>query len=89
MVVVDRFVDGVGVGLAGAVAVDRHRNMFDEFTQLRFVIVGNRFPGSLALSLGSHNETVPTVRGVSCHVHPAGMVLRNVGQRPEPFPGLV
>ncbi len=33
MVVVDRFIDGVGVGLAAAVAVDRNRNVVDEFIQ--------------------------------------------------------
>ena len=59
MVVVDRFIDGVGVGLAAAVAVDRNRNVVDEFIQPPLVIVGHGFPGGLAFGLGTHNETIP------------------------------
>ncbi len=59
MVVVDRFIDGVGIDLAAAVAVDRNRNVVDELTQPPLVIAGHGFPGGLAFGLGAHNETIP------------------------------
>jgi hypothetical protein len=40
VIVVDRLVDGVGVDLAGAVAVERGRNVFDELGQSRLVVGG-------------------------------------------------
>ena len=61
MVVMDRFVDGVGVDLATAVAVDRNRNVVDELTQPLLVIAGHRVPGGMAFGLGSHNETISTI----------------------------
>lgn len=60
MIVVDRFVDGISVDLAGAVAVDRNGNMFDEFTQPCLVIAGHGVPRGLAFGLRCHNGTIPT-----------------------------
>ena len=59
VIVVDRLVDGVGVDLAGAVAVERDRNVFDELGQLRLVVGGYAFTRGPAFSLRPHNGTIP------------------------------
>lgn len=86
MVVVDRFVDGVGVDLANAVAVDRHRNMFVSSPSCA-VIVGNAFLAAWRSALVPTRRYPPSAASLTTST--GGMVLRNVGQRPEPFPGLV
>jgi hypothetical protein len=53
VIVVDRLVDGVGVDLAGAVAVERGRNVFDELTQSRLMIGGYAFARGSAFGLRS------------------------------------
>ncbi len=65
---VDRFIDGVGVGLAAAVAVDRNRNVVDEFIQLPLVIVGHDFPTAWRSAL------VPTTRRYPLPVLATGLL---------------
>ena len=65
MIVVDDLVDGVSVDLAGTVAIDRTRDIFDELTQPRLVIAGYGFPGGPAFGLRSHSATIPTIGAVS------------------------
>jgi hypothetical protein len=43
LIVVDHLVNGVGVDLAGAVALERGRNVFDELGQSRLVVGGYAF----------------------------------------------
>jgi len=59
VIVVDRLVDGVGVDLAGAVTVDRSRNVLDELGQLRLVIGGYAFARCPAFGLRPHSGTIP------------------------------
>ena len=65
MIVVDRLVDGVGVDLAGAVAVDRGRNVFDELTQSRLVVGGYAFARGPAFGLRPDSGTIPPPAVVS------------------------
>jgi hypothetical protein len=67
VIVVDRLVDGVGVDLAGAVAVDRGRNVFDELTQSPLMVGGYAFARGPAFGLRPHSETIPPPSAVgSC-----------------------
>ena len=70
MIVVDRLIDGVGIDLAGAVAVDRYRDVLDKMGQLRLVIPGYAFARCPAFGLSTHGETIPssptTVMDVNC-----------------------
>ena len=59
VIVVDALVDGVGVDLAGAVAVERGRNVFDELGQLRLVVGGYAFTRGPAFGLRPHSGTIP------------------------------
>jgi hypothetical protein len=49
LIVVERLVNGVGVELADAVALERGRNVFDEFGESRLVIGGYAFARGLSL----------------------------------------
>ena len=58
VIVVDRLVDGVGVDLAGAVALERGRNVFDKRGQLRLV-GGYAIAHGPAFGLRPHSGTIP------------------------------
>src|SRR5579859_3607243 len=56
VVVVDRFIRGIGVDLAGAVAVDLCPDVAEQSGQLRFVVVAHAFARGAPLSLGGHDR---------------------------------
>lgn len=70
VVLVDRLVDLVGVLLAGAEAVDGHRDPVNELAQARLVIGRHQRPTGLALTLRAHASIVPARS-------PTGEVSRN------------
>jgi len=59
VVVVDRHVHGIGVDRAGAVAVDRCRDVAEQLDQLRLVVGADPFQRSAPLSIRGHDGTVP------------------------------
>lgn len=64
VIVVDRLVEGVGVDLAGAVAVKRIRDVFEELGQSRLVVGGYAFTRGPAFGLRPHSETIPRSRAI-------------------------
>jgi len=60
VIAVNGLVNGVGVDFAGAVAVDRRRDVFDEIGQSRLVIGGYPFARCPAFGLRPHGGTIPT-----------------------------
>ena len=65
VVAVDRLIRGIGVDLAGTVAVDRNRDVFDELTQSRLVVGGYAFARGPAFGLRPHSGTIPPPAVVS------------------------
>ena len=59
VIVAYRLVDGVDVDLAGVVAVERSRNVFDELGQSRLVVGGYAFTRGPAFGLRPHSGTIP------------------------------
>jgi len=55
MVVVDRFVHGVSVDLAGAIAIHRHCDLGKQSGQLRLVVSAHPFAGGPPFSFGAHD----------------------------------
>ena len=55
VVVVDRLIRGIGVDLAGAVAVDLCPDMAEKSGQLRFVVGAHAFARGAPLSFGGHD----------------------------------
>ena len=55
-IVVDRFVNGVGVDLAGAVAIDRCRDVAEQFGQLRLMVSTHAFARGVPFGLGAHHQ---------------------------------
>src|ERR1700749_322037 len=56
MVVVDRLIRGIGVDLAGAVAVDLRSDVAEKFGQLRFVVGAHAFARGTPLGFGGHDR---------------------------------
>jgi hypothetical protein len=56
VVVVDRLIRGIGVDLAGAVAVDLYPDTAEKFSQLRFVVDAHAFARGAPLGLGGHDR---------------------------------
>ena len=56
MVVVDRLIHGIGIDLAGAVAVDRCRNMGQQLGQLRLVVGAHAFACGAPFGTGAHDR---------------------------------
>jgi len=53
--VADRLIRGIGVDLAGAVAVDLCPDVAEKSGQLRFVVGAHAFAGGATLGLGGHD----------------------------------
>jgi cytochrome P450 len=56
VVVVDRLIYGIGIDLAGAVAVDRCRDVAEQFGQLRLVVGAHAFARGVSFGLGAHDQ---------------------------------
>ena len=54
VIVVDRLIYGIGVDLAGAVAVDRSRDVAEQLGQLRLVVGAHTVPRGAPVGLGAH-----------------------------------
>src|SRR5215471_2407854 len=65
VVVVDRLIHGIGVDLAGAVAVDRCPDVAEQFGQLRLVVAADPFPRGAPFSIRGHDGTVPCLAGAA------------------------
>jgi len=56
VIVVDRLIYGIGVDLAGAVAVERSRDVAEQLGQLRLVVGAHTFPCGAPFGLGAHDR---------------------------------
>jgi hypothetical protein len=56
VVVVDRLIHGIDVDLAGAVAVDRCRDVAEQFGQLRLVVGAHAFARGVPFGPGAHDQ---------------------------------
>ena len=56
VVVVDRLIRGIGVDLAGAVAVDLYPDVAEKSGQLRFVVGAHAFARGAPLGFGGHDR---------------------------------
>jgi len=59
VVVVDRLIHGIGVDLAGAVAVDRRRDVAEQLGQLHLMVGADPFARGAPFSVRGHDGTVP------------------------------
>jgi hypothetical protein len=56
VIVVDRLIHGIGVDLAGAIAVDRCRDMGQQLGQLRLVVGAHAFACGAPFGTGAHDR---------------------------------
>ena len=56
VIVMDRLIHGISVDLADAVAVDRGRDVAEQFGQLRLVVGAYAFARGAPFSLGAHDR---------------------------------
>lgn len=62
VIAVDRLIHGVGVDLAGSVAVDRRSDMAEQLGQLRLVVGAHAFARGAALGFGAHDQDATVFR---------------------------